>query len=457
MHLPNLLLRTTRIQDESLRRRATVLNVLFIVTFAILSLATLAICIAYFSGFNRLVLHRLFGVALVLGIVGTLYASLRRKHYFVAASGLLGIYWLLATVMALTWGVILPATLLLFCTLIVLSGIVLGAGYSIVTLITSSVVLFIIELLTVRHTISPNFYWQTQPQHLSDLVGYYFAFTVIGVCSWLFNRQTDISLHRALRAEAALQREKELLELKVESRTRELEAAQLDKMQQMYRFAQLGQFTTSLFHDLGNHMTTLSLDIEGMSEQVQSKLQKRIKNRIAYVDAMVQWAYAHINETVQPVRFNVADETRELLKVLQYDATTAHVRLRSLPKEAATLTLYGDPTRYRQLIANLVGNAVDAYPPAVATSSEREVVLDAKATRDGGVRITVTDHGKGIPADIQTKVFDPFYTTKQSGTGIGLFVVRQLVEDYFGGKIKLTSKPGNTTITVTLYAVKDEA
>jgi signal transduction histidine kinase len=457
LQLPKLLQTTTRIQDESLRRRASVLNILFAATFGILIISALAICAVYLTGFNRLVLHRLLAVVLAISVVAALYVCLRRRRYFIAASGLLGIYWALATIMALTWGIALPLALILYCTLIVLSGIVLGATYSIITLCTSSIVIFIIQLATVRGSIHPNYYWQTEPQHLTDLVGYYFVFTILGVSSWLFNRQTDQSLHRALRAESALQREKELLELKVEQRTRELQAAQIDKMQQMYRFTQLGQFSTSLLHDLGNHMTTLSLDIDGMSEQktYQSQLQKRIKGRITYVDNMVRWAYAHINGTVTPKHFKLASETREITNILQYDARAANVRLHGMPKNVSGLTLYGDPARYRQMIANLITNAIDAYDKG-ASANEREVTITAEQAKDA-VRITVSDHGKGIPPEIQKKIFDPFYTTKDKGTGIGLFVVKQIVEEYFHGKIALSSKPGQTSFTVTLYAAHDNA
>jgi signal transduction histidine kinase len=454
-HISHLLKQTSRTQDTQLRRRATVLHVLFAVTLVILVLCALAICAVYLSGYNKLVLHRLYAVLLAIAVIAGLYIALKRKFYFMAAAGLLGIYWLLATIMAMTWGIMLPISGLLFASLIVLSGIILGAAYSIVTLGTTCMVLFIVELATVRGVIHPNLYWQHQTPQLTDLVVFYFVFTLLGVCSWLFNRQTDRSLHRALRAEAALEREKQLLELKVEQRTRELQAAQIDQMQQMYRFTQLGQFSTSMLHDLGNHMTTLSLDIEGMSEhnKRQTGLQRRIRERISYVDNMVQWAYEHINGKVQAKTFVVANEINEITNILRYDARTAYVQLHDMPKNTPHLTLYGDPARFRQLIANLVTNAIDAYD-ASKDMAGRDVSITAKATPDGGVQISVRDHGRGIPRGTQKKVFDPFYSTKHHGLGIGLFIVKQVVEEYFDGSIELTSKRGNTNFTVVLHAAQ---
>jgi len=448
--IPKKLLHTTRAQDENLRARSSVLHILFAATFGILALSALAITAAYLTGFDRLVLHRLAAVAMAIAIVGVLYTCLKQRLYFIAAAGLLSIYWLLATVMAITWGVTLPAVLLLYCALIVLSSIVLGAPYAIITLCINVVALYIIQSAIVGGSLHPNFYWQTQPQHLSDLIGYYFVFGIVGISSWLFNRQTDQSLHHALRAESALQREKELLETKVAARTEELQKAQAEKIQQLHRFAELGQFSVSLLHDLSNHISTLNIDIEGMAEkQSQSQIQLRIQRRIAYIDAMTQWAHDHINGKVQNTHFDAARELREVIKMLQYNARKSHIKVVIVPAKLPALPLYGDPNRFRQLVANLVSNGIDAYQD-VTGDSRQEVHIEGSKDPDGSVRITISDWGAGIPKDTQKNIFDPFYTTKQDGMGIGLFVVKQIVEEYFNGTIELHSQAGETHFTAIL-------
>jgi len=456
-HILRNLLKTARLQDESLRRRASVLNILFGATFCVLALSAVAITAAYLTGFNRLVLHRLAAVAIAISVVGTLYLCLKRRLYFIAASGLLIIYWLLATIMAVTWGVTLPIVLLLYCALIVLSGIVLGASYAIVTLTASIIVLYVIQLATVQGGLHPNFYWQTQRPHLTDLVVYYFVFILVGISSWLFNRETDRSLHRALRAESALQREKNLLETKVAARTKELQKAQEEKIRQLHRFAELGQFSTSLLHDLSNHITTLSVDIEGMTEkQSESQIQLRIQRRIAYIDAMMQWAHDHINGKVQDTQFDGAHEIREVIKMLQAKARRSHVKLLSMPTKLPRLPLYGDSNRFRQLLLNLVSNAIESYS-LMAADGAREVHIEASLEADHSVRVDIRDWGAGIPANIHKHIFDPFYTTKDSGMGIGLFVVKQIVEEYFEGDIQLSSQKGETCFTVTLRKTHEQS
>jgi len=276
------------------------------------------------------------------------------------------------------------------------------------------------------------------------------VFLVLGVCSWLFNRQTDLALYQALSAERALQRERDMLEVEVETRTRELQAAQIETMGQLYRFAELGQLATGMLHDLANHMGTLSLDIEGLAERRRhSQLELRVKQRIDHIDNIVRWAYEHINGEDHTRVFGVKHEVGVVIELLNYKARRARVRLRCSARQRAPLQLYGDPNRFRQLMTNLITNAIDAYETSPALK-RREVAVELAAGENGAVIISVSDYGAGIPGTLRKQIFQPFYSTKHDGMGIGLFVVKQIVEEHFRGSIRLTSGRGKTCFTLTL-------
>jgi signal transduction histidine kinase len=68
------------------------------------------------------------------------------------------------------------------------------------------------------------------------------------------------------------------------------------------------------------------------------------------------------------------------------------------------------------------------------------------------VCIEVVDNGPGIPDDVQPRIFEPFFTTKDvgAGTGLGLDIVRRIVEQQHGGSVRLASEPGHTAFTVSL-------
>jgi signal transduction histidine kinase len=105
-----------------------------------------------------------------------------------------------------------------------------------------------------------------------------------------------------------------------------------------------------------------------------------------------------------------------------------------------------DSGQLRRALLNLTENAVQACPPG------GRVTLGC-VRRGAEVRITVHDAGAGIAADVLAKIWTPFYTTKQKGTGLGLAFVREIVRDH-GGSVEVSSASGQgTTFTLTLPAV----
>jgi signal transduction histidine kinase len=102
-----------------------------------------------------------------------------------------------------------------------------------------------------------------------------------------------------------------------------------------------------------------------------------------------------------------------------------------------------DANRVRQVLINLMKNAAEAMPGG----GEIRVATDFA---DGYAELRVTDTGGGIPPDVAGRIFEPFCTTKESGTGLGLAVCQRIVEDH-KGEIAYASSPGKgTTFTVRL-------
>jgi C4-dicarboxylate-specific signal transduction histidine kinase len=100
--------------------------------------------------------------------------------------------------------------------------------------------------------------------------------------------------------------------------------------------------------------------------------------------------------------------------------------------------LYGDPVQIQQVIINLLKNAMDAMKDRPKDS--RCVFLSTRAHRDKGVAVTVTDTGPGLTTDQIETVFDPFYTTKTEGLGLGLSVCRSIIQAH-DGQIRVENSP----------------
>jgi signal transduction histidine kinase len=124
----------------------------------------------------------------------------------------------------------------------------------------------------------------------------------------------------------------------------------------------------------------------------------------------------------------------------------------NLAREVGEIPL--DPNRFEQVIRNLLSNAIEASPPGEAIRVETGVfVASGKAQETGGLEsegyfeMKIRNEGKIIPPDDLKKIFSPFYTTKDYGTGIGLTICRRIVEDH-KGSISAKSDHEGTVFTV---------
>jgi two-component system, sporulation sensor kinase E len=100
---------------------------------------------------------------------------------------------------------------------------------------------------------------------------------------------------------------------------------------------------------------------------------------------------------------------------------------------------------------NLVKNAIEAM--ATETNGGKLTIRSTWQEREGLVRVEIKDSGPGIPHYLLDRIFDTFFTTKETGTGLGLPICQRIIND-LGGKLQVTSKGFGTTVSVLMPGVK---
>jgi nitrogen fixation/metabolism regulation signal transduction histidine kinase len=108
--------------------------------------------------------------------------------------------------------------------------------------------------------------------------------------------------------------------------------------------------------------------------------------------------------------------------------------------------VYGDPAQLRQVVHNLLQNAQDA----LVDNANPSIVVRSEPSEDGCVRVTVTDNGSGFPDQLMRRAFEPYVTTKPKGTGLGLVIVKKIIEEH-GGSVEIANvNPHGARVTIML-------
>jgi PAS domain S-box-containing protein len=141
-----------------------------------------------------------------------------------------------------------------------------------------------------------------------------------------------------------------------------------------------------------------------------------------------------------------------IVALMQFEAEERHVRLEQEVEESLPPVL-GDETAISQALVNVIVNALHAMPDGGVC----RIVVDARQSEGRRwVAVSVRDTGVGIEKEALSRLFEPFYTTKSSGTGLGLAVAYRIMEDH-GGTIRVSSHRGSgTTVTMMFPAVVTE-
>ncbi|MFZ5909917.1 MAG: PAS domain S-box protein [Chloroflexota bacterium] len=253
---------------------------------------------------------------------------------------------------------------------------------------------------------------------------------------------TDISERR--QAEEQLARYTERLEEIVDERTRELREAQ-EKLVRQERLAVLGQLAGSIGHELRNPLGVIANAVYFL-KMSQPEADDRVKEYLDIIENETRGSDKIVTDLLDFTRVKSLDQAP--VSVSQAAQATLD-RHPAPPPVEVTLDIppdlppaYADPRHVEQILGNLVTNACQAM------TNGGELTIAAIADGDM-ILISVRDTGVGIPQENMDKVFEPLFTTKSRGIGLGLAVSRKLAEAN-GGQLEAQSEAGAGSV-FTLY------
>lgn len=214
-----------------------------------------------------------------------------------------------------------------------------------------------------------------------------------------------------------------------------------------------------LTHEIMNTIapiTSLTQTISGYFKNLDGKIpnEKILANTIEGLEIINERGnglisfvenYRQLTRLPQPVKKKIAlkqflENTATLLQIAPENKTT-QVQWECVPPD---LEIVADEKQVTQVLINLLRNAEEA----LKSQENGRVSIKAEINKNGRPQISVSDNGAGIPSDLLDKIFIPFFSTKENGSGIGLSLSRQIMQMH-GGNLKVESLLEKTTFTIT--------
>lgn len=202
-------------------------------------------------------------------------------------------------------------------------------------------------------------------------------------------------------------------------------------------------------HEIKNPLTPMRLSVQSFQRKfdpsdpaIHQKVDEFSKTLIQQIDTMSSIASAFSNFAKMPAQQN---ETLNVVSVVKLALDIFNEEYITFIAEEEEIIAKFDRTQLIRVVTNLIKNGIQSIPD----DAEDPKIIVHVSSLDGMVKITVQDNGIGISEDNKSKVFEPKFTTKTSGMGLGLAMVKNIVETYNGTINFISEKGKGTTFTVT--------
>ncbi len=229
------------------------------------------------------------------------------------------------------------------------------------------------------------------------------------------------------------------------------------RMRQADRLAAVGRLSANMAHEIRNPLASISGAVEALArdlppDHTRGQLVEIVLRESARLNQIVGDFLEYARPApMAPIEINMAEIFDEVLLLIEHRALPANLKVSREYGEA--LPTRADPQRLRQAVWNLCLNAVQAMPDG----GELRVGARSLRERGGRLQLSITDTGQGIADTDLPHIFEPFFSTKPEGSGIGLALVYRVVEEH-GGSIEVRSRVSEgTTFTLTLPAPEGAA
>ncbi len=229
----------------------------------------------------------------------------------------------------------------------------------------------------------------------------------------------------------------------------DLKRAQERETSMLRALASIGESASVLAHEIKNPITAVNAALRAVAKELgedEQVILRELVERMQRLEHLIRRTLSFAKPLdLHPEAVTPAESFAEIRALLAAELTAGGVELvtDASPSTPAMLT---DPELLHEVLLNLVRNSIEA--------GARTIALRAHPAENHQVELAIDDDGSGLPADVRNRMFEPFVTTKASGTGIGLALCRKIVEQHGGTISAGTSEFGGATFVIRLPSVQ---
>ncbi|MFY9227884.1 MAG: ATP-binding protein [Candidatus Microsaccharimonas sp.] len=387
---------------------------------------------------------------IVIGLVTIFYLSIAGYlitvgHHRISSWMLIVLYSIIASAILLLWSINAPIGILLMAFIIFLAGIMLGANRIIPVTLGVVILISLLQFLDTANIFKPDREPLYTPSNFGDVASYGVILAIFALIAWLAGREMEDAIKNAKDAQTSLAKQKQILIEKLDERTRFLRKVQLDEMKQLYHFAELGQLTTVILHDLANYLSVLTLDIDDLKEyKKRDSAIMRAEESIQYIDKMITSVRIRLRNDDRYEIFNATKTILQSTKEFEIKCARFGIKLTHSGNRNKSVKIFGDSLRLSQCLNILINNALDA-----SIESKTDIIISSEISKKY-LRISVTDFGTGISKPARKDLFSPLISGKKNGMGIGLYITKQIIETHFKGQISLNPDDTKTEFSILI-------
>ena len=210
-----------------------------------------------------------------------------------------------------------------------------------------------------------------------------------------------------------------------------------------------------LVHEVKNPLAAMHMHLQLLEGYVAEVQEPELREKMERKVGVIKREISHLNQSLQDFIRLIRTERDSSLPTADFSQTIGDVvsflepqalregiEIKFVPGKIEGM-LRVDRSFVRQIVMNLILNSIQAFEKSHRPLDQRRILVTT-GTREPFIFVRVSDNGPGIPEELQGRIFDPFYSTKEKGSGLGLALVQRMIAA-MGGHVEVESRPGDGT------------